>query len=89
MNDEEEDERNIEQRLSAIEDTLDRLTFVIEEIRESVSTEDYERKIKTTNSMIQNLNDLDEKVTDNLNRLNEMLKKLKGVVGIAIGNLAQ
>ncbi len=78
-----------DERLDVIEATLNRLMLIVEDIREKVSTEKYERKIKTTNTMIKTLNDLDEKVTDNMNRLNEMLKRLKGIVAVALGNLAQ
>lgn len=66
---------------------LNRLQFAVEEIREKVSTEEYQRKVKTVNTMIKTLNDLDEKVTDNMNRLNQMLLKLKGTVALALGNL--
>lgn len=91
INDDEEFECGVEENiptLQEIADMLNQLQFVVEEIREKVSTEDYQRKIKTTNAMIQILNDLDEKVTDNMNRLNQMLLKLKGVVSVALGNLS-
>lgn len=75
--------------LQEIAAMLNRLQFVVEEIREKVTTEEYQRKIKTTNRIIQQLNDLDEKVSDNMNRLNDLLLKLKGVVAVALGNLAK
>ena len=69
----------------SLREILDKLNI----IKGFVSEDSFQRKIKTTNKMIQSLTDLDEKVTDNLNRLNEMLKKLKGVVAVALGNLSQ
>ncbi len=70
-----------ESSLDEIIEKLDALQNDVDKIMGLVNEDTFEKKIKT-------LNDLNEKVTDNMNRLNEMLKKLKGVVAVAIGNLA-
>jgi archaellum component FlaC len=84
-----ENEKDLFERVCEIESTLNRLTFVIEEIREQVSEKSYRSKVERTNTLIRNLQDLDEKVNDNMNRLNQMLLKLKANVAVALGNLAQ
>lgn len=89
VQEEENCECSIFDRIQSLEDQFVFIQSLLIEIKNSVSEEEFQRKIKTTNTMIQTLVDLDEKVTDNMNRLNEMLKKLKGVVAVALGNLAQ
>lgn len=92
---ENEEKINPFDRLEDIEATLNRLTFIVEEIRENVEEirekvdeKSFRKKIETANRLIKTSEDLDQKVTENMKRLNDMLLKLKGCVAVAIGNMS-